>query len=225
MKKSQFIKELYNHIDGMFNSVSDSTKIGSMFSKDSSNDKFTKNDFKCFLKSSYLDNYKEVYDKVFTPKGDDINKETFFNEASNELLKYFEKNNLTKDKIFLESFPYESRTDPAYFKGIATVITDVLEKYGRPPLFHKSQDKVIKHDWEPEILTISEVYQKLEKSKSLKGLFVLAKDDGHDCLKVPMNKIKELDLDKLESDIRKFLKKIDGWWIYMPKKNVMIINY
>lgn len=224
MKKSEFIKDLYKNLDMMFDGISDSTEVGSMFSKDSKNSKFTKNDFKSFLKSEYLNNYLKVYDKVFTEDGEKIDKDSFFNDASIELLNHFKIKDITKNKTFLEAFPYESITDPAYFKEIAIIITNVLEKYGQPPLFHKSQDKVIKYQWEPEKLTISEVYKKLERSKTLKGIFVLSKDKENDCLKASLSKVK--DLDKLENDIRKFLKNIDGWWIYIPKKkSIMIINY
>lgn len=225
MKKSEFVNQLSKSIERMFEHISDSTKVGVMFSN-SDAPTWELEDFNQFLKSEFLDGFEKIYDGLSQSNGNEIDKESFFKEASKDLLEWFNKNYITKEKTFMQCFPYKSISRPGYFDNMSEVIVNRLEQFGKPPLFHRSQDKVIRYDWEPEKLTLLEVKSKLDRNKKLKDLFVLTRHDKHDCLKVKKELLKNIDKDALENDIRKFLKKIDGWWIYVPKKDsIMIINF
>lgn len=222
MKKSEFVGRLSRSIERMFDRVSDTTKVGIMFS-DSDEPNWKLADFNQFLKSEFLDGFVKIYDGLSQPNGNEIDKESFFKEASKDLLEWFNRNNITKEKTFIQCFPYKSISHPGYFDNMSEIIVNRLEQFGKPPLFHKSQDKVIRYGWEPEKLTLLEVKSKLDRNKKLKNLFVLTRHDKHDCLKVKEELLKNMDQDTLENDVRKFLKKIDGWWIYIPKKDSMMI--
>ena len=149
MKKSEFTHMFSKSIEGMFQSVSDTTRVGEMFSE-SDSPEWNLEDFYNFLKSSYLNDFKKIYDKCFQSDGSRINKELFFNEAAKDILEFFNENNIRKEKTFEQCFPYKDIHEPGYFDALSEVIVNRLEYFGKPPLFHKRQDKVLRYDWERE---------------------------------------------------------------------------
>jgi hypothetical protein len=151
MKKSDYINELSQSINSMFDEVGDKTPLGSMFgAKQTTQGRFSVNDFVDFLKSPFLVKFKGMWRKVSNTKGKDIDLESFYTEAGNELLLYFKTKKFTKDKLFEDCFTAKNIHGDGYFDDLAMVITNVLEKYGKPPKFHKSRDKVLKYDWDSE---------------------------------------------------------------------------
>jgi len=219
IKKSNYIKKLSNQIMNMFDSCGDNSLIGEMFSKDSNLGNFKKEDFVDFLNSSY---FKSIgIFRLFDKKGEVLDFELFKEEASLELLRYFEENKFEKNKKFSECFFYNKENGKNYFDEMALIIVNVLEKYGKPPLFHKTRDKVLRYDWEAEKLSAVEVKSIFDKK--MKNFFDLSKEDNRDCLSLMEDNFENIE--EVEEKVRKILKKIDGWHIYVPNdKTFKIID-
>jgi hypothetical protein len=153
MKKSELVNRIERGIDMMFNSVGDNTPIGSMFSSTQNRElaEFTKEDFLDFLNQPYLNSHLGIFDGFYSKGGEHIDLSLFKDECSKNLLDYFNNNNFKKGKSFDEVFPYKSLSkQPQYFLELAEIIVNTLDKYGKPPLFHKRVDEILRYDWEKE---------------------------------------------------------------------------
>lgn len=149
MKRSEYLKALDSAIEMMFDSCGDETPIGKMFSK-TMDGEFTSEDMKRFLLSPYLNNHKDIYCFFWDSDGTAMKKELFIDNCSNILLAWFSDKGYTKETTYEEAFPYKTITNPECFKELAEVIVEVIERFGRPPLFHKTQDRILRFDWEKE---------------------------------------------------------------------------
>jgi hypothetical protein len=150
MKKSEFSRNLSESIDLMFNRVSDETLIGEMFSGSKAKI-FSRSDFVSFLKSPFLIKFKGLWKGLYAQDGKPMDQEAFFLDAAQSLLDHFNQKKMTKDKKFADCFNYKKGlTEPGYFDEISEVITNCLVKHGSPPLFHKTQDKILRYAWEKE---------------------------------------------------------------------------
>lgn len=151
MKKSEYIKRINNGIDMMFDSVGDDTLIGRMFAHNTNiNDSFTRNDFINFLNSPYLNSHLNIFSGFYQENGDKIDLDKFKEDCAKELLNYFQNNNIKKTHKFDEIFNYKSLTNPQYFIELAEIISNTISNHGKPPLFHKRADKILRYDWEKE---------------------------------------------------------------------------
>lgn len=152
MRRSEYIQQLDVGIEMMFDAVDDNTPIGQIFSHPDNHSltEFQKKDFIHFLKKSYLNSHLQIFDGFYDSNGIKINLDLFREECATSLLNYFKENSFKKGNSFSDVFSYKSLTNPQYFIELSEVIVSVLEKYGKPPLFHKRADKILRYDWDKE---------------------------------------------------------------------------
>lgn len=220
IKKSEFISRVARTMESLLSSQYNIKTIGEAFSdrtQKRTNLDFTKQDFIHFLSLPYLVKFSHLYSGLFDKSGDRIaNLDDFYDKCADDLLVFFKENGyeFQTDINVLE-------TDFEYMDGIAKVVVNRLEQYGKPPLFHKSQDKVLRYEWAKENDTAEEVLLKV--NKKLPGLFFLSQEDGRTCLRT--NSLGPNRSDEVYEQVRSVTKKIKCWYPHITDNTeVLILN-
>lgn len=144
MKKEEYVRIFCLSLESMYSSVGDNTNITKMFGE---NDLITAQSLEKFLLSPFLVNYKNIYNGFYTKDGSQINLDNFVKQASKNLLIWFDNKNYKTHSTFGSFFNYD-KLEKTYFKEISLIIVNTLEEFGKPPLFHKRADKILRYDWE-----------------------------------------------------------------------------
>lgn len=133
----------------MFSSCEDKTQAGAMFAHLDPSVDFSIHNFLDFVKSDYLTKHVNIYGGLSAPEGLDIDLDEIAPNIAQAVLEHFKKNNIRKETTFSTAFKPRANSHE-YFPDLAETMVSVIELHGRPPLFHKKQDKVLRYEWEKE---------------------------------------------------------------------------
>jgi hypothetical protein len=150
MERSEFVKFVNRQIDRMLDSVDDDTLVEEIF-PDQQKSKFCSPDaFQEFLEEPML---RICLNTLNDSQGNELDLNKVLPKIAKVLSKHYQDKKITKTMTFADAFPPTEPIDlnhPGYWDELSELIVRELEKYGKPPLFHKRQDKVLRYDWEKE---------------------------------------------------------------------------
>jgi hypothetical protein len=152
MKRSEFVKCLVGGLSDIWDHVHGTDSFAKIFNDNSKSDFLSLDSIQTELNSIHL--IKHVYSSLFDKIGNKLDLKIATADAAKELENFFKVSNIRKTITydgFCDRYLQKAKHNyDDHVFALAEVITRGLEKTGRPPLFHKRQDKVLRYDWENE---------------------------------------------------------------------------
>ena len=152
MKKTEFIKYITSDLSISWDNFPGDATLAKMFEDESKSKELTPKAVQKML----LDNYwiNKSINNLYDTNGKKINKNKATKAAAEGLIAFFKENkirkSMTEDELYFKFKNENIDSHEPHYTALAEVISASFEKFGKPPLFHKTQDRIIRYDWEKE---------------------------------------------------------------------------